>query len=71
MNPIWSVCDTRLRLRSRLCDGGLQDLDGSHGRSSLASFERNELSDQMFELAWQRLGHGWQIVGVQLTTDCG
>src|SRR2546428_1526081 len=40
MNPIWCVCDTRLRLRSQLCDGGLQDLDGSLARSSLTSFER-------------------------------
>ena len=62
--PIRSVCDTRLGLRSRLCDGGLQKLDGSLGRSSLTSFERNELSDQMLELAWQRLRHGRQIVDV-------
>ena len=71
MNPIWCVCDIRLRLRSRLCDGRLQDLDGSLGRSSLTSFERNELSDQVFELAWQRIRYGRRIMRVQLTTDCG
>jgi hypothetical protein len=58
-------------MRPRLSDGGLQNLAGSLGRPSLTGFERNELSDQMFELAWQRLRHGRQIVGVQLTTDCG
>jgi hypothetical protein len=49
----------------------LQDLDGPLGRSSIAKFKRDELRDQVFELAWQRLCQSRQIVGVQPTTYCG
>jgi hypothetical protein len=37
---------------------------------SFASFKRNEPSEQLFELAWQRLRQGRTIAGLQLATDC-
>jgi hypothetical protein len=35
------------------------------------SFKRNELSNQVLELAWERLSHGREKLVVQLATDSG
>jgi len=52
-------------------DSGLPKPDGSLGRVSLSTLERDELSDQVFEFVWQRLRQDREIVGAQLATDRG
>jgi hypothetical protein len=52
-------------------DSGLAEFDGSLGRDSPPTLERDELSDQLFEFVWQRLRQDREIVGVQLATDRG
>jgi hypothetical protein len=47
----------------------LSELDGSLGRDSRRTVDRDDLSNQLFELVRQRLGQDWEIVGVQLATD--
>jgi len=61
----------RLRPRSQLRDGGLQNIDGLLGRSLRTYFARNELSEQILKLAWQRLSNGGKILCAQLSTNCG
>ena len=51
-------------------DRRLSEFDGSLGHSR-PTLERDELSDQHFEFAWQRLRQDREIVGVQLATDRG
>jgi hypothetical protein len=50
-------------------DRGWQDFDGSFSRASLTNFERNELSDQIFEFSRQGLHQGWQMLGMVLATN--
>jgi hypothetical protein len=68
---IWSVCRPVGTPVDDNCGRGrgLQTPDGSLGRSSLTTLERNELYDQILKLAWERPCQRRHIAGVQLTTD--
>jgi hypothetical protein len=43
----------------------------SFGRSSLVNFQRNQPSEQISDLSWQRLCQDWTVAGFQSTTDFG
>src|SRR4051812_7959598 len=55
----------------RLGERRLQRVDEPLGLLFLAGLERNELSDQSLELAWQRLSRRRQIVALQPVSNGG
>jgi hypothetical protein len=63
--PVWRIGKQKLWRGSRRLP------IRSVSRSSLVNFQRNEPSEQISDLSWQRLCQDWTVAGFQATTDFG